>query len=143
MSTETIQDYTDPAEYLNTEEKYDSLLKDKIEEIRRICVREQIPCFMAFGLRSSNQEEGPYKIKSTVENVDPPKDQIKTVAIIPEVLPKGLKDRRFSDFINILNNFRAVPPSDYAKMTPEDVVIDMPSSDFRKGLELAANSTTE
>ena len=32
-------------------------------------------------------------------------------------------DRRFSDFINVLNDFHTVPPSEYAKTTPEDIEI--------------------
>lgn len=110
-------------ETLNTELRYQQMLRDKVEEIRRICVQEQIPCFMAFGLRYADQELEQYSMKTFVENQDVNSDFLKTTAIIPEVLPMNFTDRRFSDFINVLNDFHTVPPSEYAKTTPEDIEI--------------------
>lgn len=119
-------------ETLNTELRYAQILSEKVEEIRKICVQEQIPCFMAFGLRYADQPEEKYNIKTVVENQKKDSDYLKTTVIIPEVLPMCFTDRRFSDFINVLNDFRTVPPSEYAKITPEDImVLDLPES-FRQ-----------
>lgn len=108
-------------ETLNTELRYQQILADKVEEIRRICVQEQIPCFMVFGLRYADQELEQYNMKTFVENQEVNSDFLKTTAIIPEILPMNFTDRRFSDFINVLNDFHTVPPSEYAKTTPEDI----------------------
>lgn len=125
-----------PETALDTVSKYEELLKEKVEEIRKICVREQIPCFLAFGLRDANQTEGPYQIK---EEGNLEELQIKATTIIPEVLPVALQDRRFSDFINILNHFHAVPPSEYAPTTAEDFMVDLPPEDSREHMAALAN----
>ena len=33
--------------------KYNALIKDKAEEIRKLCFQYDIPCFMAFGTKQS------------------------------------------------------------------------------------------
>ena len=92
-------------ETLNTELRYQQMLRDKVEEIRRICVQEQIPCFMAFGLRYADQELEQYNMKTLVENKDVNSDFLKTTAIIPEVLPINFTDRRFISLLVIRNDF--------------------------------------
>ena len=116
-------------ETLNTELRYQQILAERVEEIRRICVQEQIPCFMAFGFRYADQDLEQYNMKTFVENQEINSDFLKTTAVIPEVLPMNFTDRRFSDFINVLNDFHTVPPSEYAKTTPEDIEIyDLPDT---------------
>lgn len=122
---------------LDTIAKYETLLKEKVEEIRKLCVKEQIPCFLAFGLRSAEQTEGPYQIQ---EEGNLEELQMNVTAIIPEVLPVALQDRRFSDFINVLNHFHTVPPSEYAKTTAEDLMIDLPPEKNREHMMALANS---
>ena len=46
------------------------MLRDKVEEIRRICVQEQIPLFYGFWLRYADQELEQYSMKTFVENQD-------------------------------------------------------------------------
>lgn len=135
MAKKIINSQDQPDEALNTELKYKQLLADEVEDIRRICVQEQIPCFMAFGLREENQKEERYKMKTVIENKDKPSDKLKVTTIIPEVLPVSFTDRRFSDFINVLNDFHTVPPSEYAKTVPGDIpIIELPSQQSRDSM---------
>ena len=127
-------------ETLNTELRYQQILAERVEEIRRICVQEQIPCFMAFGLRYADQDLEQYNMKTFVENQEINSDFLKTTAVIPEVLPMNFTDRRFSDFINVLNDFHTVPPSEYAKTTPEDIEIyDLPDTARQRSMNNIAD----
>ena len=126
-----------------TDDRYEVYLAEKVEEIRKICVREQIPCFMAFGVRAKGQTEEEYQMKTStylnenMENGD--KCNIRTVAILPEVLPVAFEDRRFSDLVNVINHFRTVPASDYQAMSPEDVQEAPMGEEFKLSLFDAAN----
>lgn len=136
----------------NTAERYEAVIKEKAEELRRLCIQEEIPCFMAFGvtkdqektadkslepdgIQGSKKNEYELEVIQTAipENLDltniPEQEepyQIKCIQAIPELIPNYLYDRRFSDFINIVNGFRAIPKFERNYMKMEMDVIPLP-----------------
>lgn len=85
------QDELDQSTYKRT--KYTNQIEPMVQEIKALCNRYGIPCFMAF---ATDNKDGFFNLK--------------TVSLIPEMY--GLdtsKDRRFADFVNIQNGFVAVP----------------------------------
>ena len=80
--------------------KYNAVIKDKAEELRRLCYQSGIPCFMAFG--TSQDADGTYRIECS--------------SVLPEVMGyEETGDRRFLNFVNVQNGFCAVPsPSENA-----------------------------
>lgn len=148
-----------------TADRYDAEIREKAEELRRLCIQEGIPCFFAFGLINKKEEEseGPSEeqtqkmrllreneydleamyvteggagvIRTEREEIveDYPYD-LKCVQAIPEVLPDFLYDRRFSDFINIVNGFRAIPKSERLSSDVEEEIISLPDTSFQKSL---------
>lgn len=164
----------------NTAERYESIIREKAEEVRKLCIQEGIPCFMAFGLISQTveerekeaaekeeetkekrkrgalreneydidaayvTEEGAGFIHTTRDKVDEEYPyELKCVQAIPEVLPAYLYDRRFSDFINIVNGFRAIPKSERLSSDIEEEIIQLPDTNFQKELLGMANEILE
>ena len=85
--------------------KYNALIKDKAEEIRKLCFQYDIPCFMAFGTKQS--EDGEFKIECA--------------SVLPEVMGYNeTTDRRFLNFINVQNGFVTVPPVQEGESMPLD-----------------------
>lgn len=138
----------------NTAERYEAVIKEKAEELRRLCIQEEIPCFMAFGVTKdleqtdgkspdSDDMQGSKKNEYELEVIQtaipahldlanlPEQEQeepyqIKCVQAIPELIPNYLYDRRFSDFINIVNGFRAIPKFERNYMKMEMDIIPLP-----------------
>lgn len=150
-----------------TEERFNLEIREKAEEIRKMCIQEGIPCFLAFGLISQSPEErdkekkrkkeeekpsvfpeneydldvmyaaefgaGTIHTKKEEKTLDTPYD-LACVQAIPELLPDFLYDRRFSDFINIVNGFRAIPKSERLSSDVEEEVIQLPDISFQREL---------
>ena len=150
----------------NTAEWFETNIREKAEEIRRLCIQQGIPCFLAFGLisntleeRAAEQSEQPqresylpkengydtetfYVTKEGIRTLHTEKDTVvsdvpydlKCIQAIPEILPDFFYDRRFSDFINIINAFRAVPRAERVSTDMEEEVIHLPDVEFQKEL---------
>lgn len=78
----------------NKEEVYEKELMEKIQEILRICNKEQLPIFISVAVKN---------------------DENKT-KYVNEMFPSAtndifLKDDYFPNFVNVINGFRTVPPS--------------------------------
>ena len=76
------------------EEIYEKELMEKIQEILRICNKEQLPIFISVAVKN---------------------DENKT-KYVNEMFPSAtndifLKDDYFPNFVNVINGFRTVPPS--------------------------------
>lgn len=140
----------------NTAGRYETVIKEKAEELRRLCIQEEIPCFMAFGVTKDLEQtadesldpddmQGSKKNEYELEVIQtaipehlnlanlPEQEQdqeepyqIKCIQAIPELIPNYLYDRRFSDFINIVNGFRAIPKFERNYMKMEMDIIPLP-----------------
>ena len=74
--------------------RYDAQIAGKVEEIRVLCNRIGIPCFMAFAPKQD--AEGNFLITGA--------------SLIPELVDVQSDDRRFHNMILALRGFRLVPP---------------------------------
>ena len=74
-------------------EEFETQLREKVQEILKICNKEQIPVFISFAVKN---------------------DEKKT-EYINEMFPSAtndifLKNDYFPNFVNVINGFRTVPP---------------------------------
>ena len=83
---------------------YKKQLKPVMNEIIRICNENHMPCFIACGVELN--DDGLFDIKS--------------MGLVPEMYKINTKDRRFTDFMNILNGFKAVYPEKKAMYQEDD-----------------------
>ena len=90
---------------------YEEEISPLVDELKRICNEEKIPCFMAFGTKMDN---GTFE-KGT---------GIRCTALIPEVLSIDSEDPFFAEFINVVNGASTT----YSE-TPEYIVEDEEDGD--------------
>lgn len=76
----------------NKKKEYDKNIKEKVEEIKKICNNLDIPCFMTFCVE--NSEEG---------------SVYQTEYLSPGQKQQQLKRNRFADYVNIMNGFITTP----------------------------------
>ena len=72
----------------NKTKEYNKNLKEKVEEIKRICNNLDIPCFLTFCVKN-NEMETVYQ----------------TEYLSPGQKQQYLKNNRFADYVNIINGF--------------------------------------
>lgn len=100
-------------------EIYDELLLPTVNEIRRICNENHIPCFLAFGTEMKDgrfvQGEG-----------------MRCTALLPQVLGIDTDDSFFAEFVNVMNGAKTV----YSQQeVVEDDEYDVPDVDFGENIE--------
>lgn len=76
----------------NKTKEYNKNLKEKVEEIKRICNNLDIPCFLTFCVKN-NEMETVYQ----------------TEYLSPGQKQQYLKNNRFADYVNIINGFTTTP----------------------------------
>lgn len=75
-------------------EVFDTVINNKIQELIQLCNAEQMPIFVSVAV-ANNSEGTEYRndmFSSATNDI-------------------FLKDDKFPDFVNVMNNFRTVPPS--------------------------------
>ena len=88
------------------EQIYKTQIKKKMEELSQICYKHNIPCFfvVAIGDREKTKKNDTEDIEGKLE--------LRSVTYVPETLYCETKDTVFSDFVNVMNGFTTVPPTD-------------------------------
>ena len=76
----------------NKTKEYNKNLKEKVEDIKRICNNLDIPCFLTFCVKN-NEKETVYQ----------------TEYLSPGQKQQNLKNNRFADYVNIINGFTTTP----------------------------------
>ncbi|ADL36228.1 hypothetical protein bpr_II291 (plasmid) [Butyrivibrio proteoclasticus B316] len=104
------------------------VFKDKIQkqvqEIAQECIHQGIPFFMAFATGDDSEKKGRLKLETL--------PYIAATAGLPETLNIETDDRRFADFVNVLNGFETVPPHDKSNFEVDmaDLMPDFPDDDY-------------
>lgn len=88
----------------NKENVYNTQIKKKLEEIAKICYLNSMPCFFAVAV-------GDKEKKRKEENVEG-KLELKVTTYLPQMLHMETPDTIFSDFVDVINGFTTVPPTD-------------------------------
>ncbi len=100
-----------PEKYTTYINKIDPL----VQELKAICNRYQIPCYMTFAIGT---EDDRFVMKSA--------------ALVPELFGMDTTgDRRFADFVNVQNGFLAVPSNEHPEFSglSDDFVLEGSSGD--------------
>ena len=103
----------------NKKQIYEKNIAPLVKQVIRQCNDQKIPVFMAFGL--AEDENGKFDIAA--ESNTKEKSQMKTEAIIPELLEIRHNDPRFARFINVVNGFyTTINKPDVVEITGEESV---------------------
>ena len=105
-SENPVNDQADEAEIIRgfNGEDINIRLGQVVDELRRICNRNRLPMFLAIGV--GHTEEGMYNIREDVNYETA--GELTATAILPEIMNIKTKDRRFNDFVNVVNGFQTI-----------------------------------
>ncbi len=97
----------------NKDKVYTAQIEPLVNELLSICNDNGIPFFMVFG--TSINDEGKFNLKAQ--------------SLIPEEFHYREKDRRFSDFVNVMNGFETVLKE------PDNLIIEDDYGNLKEGYE--------
>ena len=76
-------------------EIYEKEIRPLLQKIKSICNENKIPFFTAFGTKLEHRKFQP-------------KEGIKCMALLPEVMEMDAVDGTFADLVNVINGYKAV-----------------------------------
>lgn len=94
---------TDVIDYAEVSDVQEQIM-EKISELKVLCNFNKIPMFIALGIEHDNN--GIFQIKADKNYAEG--GEITAFAILPEIMELNTKDRRFADFVNVVNGYTTI-----------------------------------